>query len=282
MLTHTPWGRVVRSVLPAAGLAVVLAACDVRVGDDGGVSFGVRDGRASDEWRGSYEIAPGGAIEILNTNGRIEVTPADGPRVEVLARREARGASDEAARALLEAVPIHADVTPERVVVEARRDPDARAAGGGPFGSRGPRVDYEVRVPSGIGATLRTENGEIRLEGLEGRVRASTTNGNVRASRLSGAIEASTVNGGIDVDIERMSDDARMTTVNGSIRITLGASVAARLEAGAINGAVSVDDGLPFTVESSDRRRTTGLIGGGGPALVLQTTNGAVRVTGRE
>ena len=89
-------------LLPLVALVAALAgaACDVQVGEKG-VSVDLAHGKATDEWTRTYTIAPGGRLEIANANGAIDVSPASGPAVDVHATREARAASDDAAREML-------------------------------------------------------------------------------------------------------------------------------------------------------------------------------------
>ena len=278
MRNHSLWGPLVRPAVSVVGLVLLVAACDVRVGDDG-VSLGIVEGRASDEWSRSYELSSGGVVEIGGVNGTIQAAPADDGRVAVLARRRARARSDEAAQALLDAFAVHEEVSAERVAVSVRRE-DGRAGTG--FGGPGISVEYEVRLPPGVRASFTTENGNVELDELDGQVVVSTTNGRIIGRALSGPLEAHLVNGGIDVDFARVTGEVRMTTVNGGIRVTVAPDVTATVEASAVNGGVSVDDELPFDADTSDRRRLTGRLNGGGPMIVLQTTNGAVRVARHE
>ena len=62
-------------------------ACDVKVGKDG-LSLDVASGKAADEWTRTYTLPKGGRLEIINVNGVIEVFPATGSQVEVVAKRE--------------------------------------------------------------------------------------------------------------------------------------------------------------------------------------------------
>ena len=39
------------------------------------------------EWRKTYELSPGGRVEISNVNGRIDVEPSAGNTVEVVAQK---------------------------------------------------------------------------------------------------------------------------------------------------------------------------------------------------
>src|SRR5262245_47926192 len=86
--------------------AMVSAACDVRVDDEGIRGVRVAEGRAEDVWTRSYTLPSSGTLEIVGENGAIEVRANDGPQVEVRAEREARADTEEAARALLEKLQI--------------------------------------------------------------------------------------------------------------------------------------------------------------------------------
>src|SRR3954447_20494455 len=118
--------------------ALVASACDVRVSDKG-VSVDVAKGKVTDEWSRSYTIASGGRLEIVNVNGDIEVTPADGSTVEVEATRDARAGSDDAARELLRQVQIVEQVAPDHVKVEVRSEAQGNRLGRS-------RVSVEYRV----------------------------------------------------------------------------------------------------------------------------------------
>ena len=140
-------------------------------------------------------------------------------------------------------------------------------------------VKYEVRIPPGLNILLKTQNGEVRLENIQGvRIEVASTNGGITGRGVSGAVEASTVNGGIQMDLEAVTGDTRMVTVNGGVMLSVAPGVNADLEATVVNGGVLVQDGLSLTGDERSRQRVAGRIGSGGPRLVVQTTNGGVRV----
>jgi len=253
-------------------VALVSIACDVKVGESG-LSVDFSAGKATDEWVRTYDITPGGRLDIINVNGRIDASPSSGPKVEVRAIREARAGSEDASRELLRKTEMHEEVAPDRVLVEVSKD-EGR-------GFRRPQltVKYEVRIPAGLNIVLKTQNGEVKLENIQGvRIEASSTNGGITGRGVSGAVEASTVNGGIQMDLEAVTGDTRMVTVNGGVMLSVAPGVNADLEATVVNGGVSVQDGLSLSGDERSRQRVTGRIGSGGPRLVVQTTNGGVRV----
>jgi DUF4097 and DUF4098 domain-containing protein YvlB len=66
-----------------------------------------------------------------------------------------------------------------------------------------------------------------------------------------------------------------MKTVNGSITLTLPASLSTNLSASTVNGDISTD--FPLTVTGTvSRHRLQGTIGGGGRELSLTTVNGGI------
>jgi len=273
MKQHLRLGVVCLAVL-AAPLA--LTGCDVKVGDNGGVSFDVTHGRANDEWKRSYTLASGGRLEIVSGGGPVNVTPSAGQTVEIHIIRESRASTDEAALQALKDETISDEVAPDRVKVQTTRP---RGDNSGPFGRRRISTEYRVSIPAGLNVAIRGENADVSLNDVQGQFTLENTNGGFRARGLSGSITATTVNGVIDLDIDRITGDINATTVNGPIRIGLPADVNATLEARTVNGNVTVAADLPFTPAERERLHVRGRFGNGGPAVTLNTTNGPVRIT---
>jgi hypothetical protein len=262
-----------RLLLVVVCLVAVGIACDVKVGKDG-LSVDVASGKATDEWTRTYTLLKGGRLEIINVNGLIEVFPATGSQVEVVARREVRTRSDEEAKARLAKAEMVEEVGKDHVRIEMK--PGEAQNSFGPHGRV--NIQYRVTVPPGLATTFRTENGAVRLENVQGRITAVSTNGPVVGRGLSGSVDASTVNGGIEIGLTTLDADSKITTVNGPATLIVGAGVGAELEAEAVNGGVVTQDGLPLTESDRTPRRVAGRINKGGPRIIVQTTNGGVRV----
>jgi hypothetical protein len=255
-------------------LAFVSTACDVKVGEGGGLSVDFSGSKVTDEWVRSYDITPGGRLDIININGQIDASPSSGSKVEVRAIREARAGNEEASRELLRKAQMREEVAPDRVSIQGPPTQE-----GGEFGRRQISIKYDVRIPAGLNLVLKTQNGGVKLENIQGvRIEASSTNGGITGHGVSGALEASTVNGGIQMDLEAVTGDTRMVTVNGGILLSVAPGVNADLEATVVNGGVRVQDGLSLSNDEHSRQRVAGRIGSGGPRLIVQTTNGGVRV----
>lgn len=110
-------------------------------------------------------------------------------------------------------------------------------------------AEYVLRVPTGVGTTIRSGNGSILVTGIDGPVDASSSNGSVAVSRTSG--------------------DVRLRSSNGRVEATAVAS--AMVEASSRNGRVSLAFAEPpeqVEVDSSN----------GAVEVVLPETGDAYRV----
>src|SRR5688572_8851960 len=102
--------RIAALVLPM--LLVASAGCDIAMAD--------HKEKESAEWRKSYELQPGGRVEIGNVNGKIEITQGTGNTVEVVAMKTGRGPSLAAAKEALAAIEIVESIAPGVVKVETK------------------------------------------------------------------------------------------------------------------------------------------------------------------
>lgn len=263
-------------ILTAAWLlAGVLATtgCEVTAGE-GDFSFDFASGRAADTWTRSYDLAAGGRLEVINTNGEILAEAAPSGPVEVRAERTARATSDEAARDLLDKTQMREEASRDRVRIETI-SPRMRLGG--------LTAKFVIRVPPGVHVDLRTVNGGVRLDNVGGEVRATTTNGGVKG-RVAGVslLDVRTTNGGVDLQVTGpVTADGKVTlsSVNGGVRLAVPGDTRADVHARCVNGRVSVSD-LPLESEGeTSRRRLDGALNGGGARIDLSTTNGGVAIS---
>jgi hypothetical protein len=249
-------------LLPAAAAA---AACDV--------AHMQMAGRASEEWTRTYPLTSGGEIEIINTNGKIEVEGADAEQAEVRAERVAKAGTDAAARDLLPRVTISEDVKPDHVRIETGRLDGINIG-------IGFEVNYKVRVPRGTVVRLRNTNGQVSAVGTNGVLFATTTNGGVKAVDVTGDITARSTNGGVEIQMAELTGKVSLSTTNGGVSLVLPDEAKADLSASCTNGGISVS-GLKLETTESTRRRLEGRLNGGGTLIDLRTTNGGIRVRSR-
>jgi len=242
----------------------------------GCVGLGPLTGRATDEWTKTYPLASGGEVRIVNSNGKVEIEGVDGSTVEVHAVRIARAATDEGARQLLPRISIKEDIKPDRVSIETERIAGIMIAAG--F-----EVQYHVKAPRAATVYARSTNGPITLSALTGSVNAQTTNGGVKATELRGSVEARSTNGSVVVDLASLGGDkVRLSTTNGGVTLFLPATAKADVTATWTNGGIRLASGLKIEVSEQSRRRFEGRMNGGGTPIELRTTNGGIRLRGRD
>ena len=218
-------------------------------------------------------LLPAGRLGVSGTNGGIAVRQWDRPDVLVRARVVGRARSGAEAERLVDATTL--DVR--------GRDVQARTPEGGR--GRSVSVGYEVFAPRRTDLALRTQNGGLSVEGVEGRIEARTQNGGVALRDVAGDVLARTQNGGISVDLGGSGwrgSGLDVKTTNGGIQIAVPRGYSADLEASTQTGRISTP-GLSLHDERRDRGRYVGdhvraRIGDGGPRLVAVTTNGGITV----
>jgi hypothetical protein len=258
-----------RSLAWLLALALPVAAgCDI-------VGAGFHE-QESDQWTRSYPLQAGGRVEVINVNGKIAVTGTDTNMVEVIALRIGKGSNPESAKEALSQIEIREESSPDRVRLETKLPSSS-----GFFG-RGGEVRYTIKLPVGAQVKLETVNGGIELENLQGRAELETTNGGIVARGLVGPVDAETTNGGIEVDLEQIANDGvQLECTNGGIRVRMPRTARADIRASVTNGGIDVS-GLDLEVTGEQtRRRLEGRLNGGGPRILIEGTNGGIRVAGK-
>jgi len=205
------------------------------------------DDRVREDFRHTFTLT-NGAIDVSSFNGSIEVIGTDTQTVEVTGHKHVANA-DELRK-------VQVEVVQEGNVIRARgvkgTEKDWRCNCG---------VQFTIRVPrrTELGS-LRTSNGSIRVENIEGRVDARTSNGGVRLANIKGKVDARTSNGAIQLDSVTgavtagtsngsikgritdtvTADPVRLSTSNGAIEIRIEAQHNNDVTATTSNGSVTV------------------------------------------
>ena len=268
-----------------AALVAILAAgatgCVVRV-DTEGV-------RVREEKRFTTKGRP--TVQLATFDGSIVIRGWD--RDEISVEVEKRGRDKAAA----EAIEVLADQKGDVVHVEARKKDlaDGKSYQIGWSGvSRSAKLI--VSVPTGSDLVVRTGDGSIRVDHVNGKVELRSGDGSVTGRDLSGDVVAHTEDGairleGVDGKCDVASDDGsiavqgrleglrvstedgsvvvraaagskitrdwNLSTGDGSMVLYLADGLAADLDAEARDGSVKLDSGLVFAHESGDRSRGT-------------------------
>jgi hypothetical protein len=208
-------------------------------------------------------LAKGKTVVLENRNGNVTVTGWSKDSLDVVAEVEVRSRRRSELEKTLENIRIRIEPKADRLVIEA--DSPEFEGGSGFWESD---------------ANLETANGNVRAEGVQGRLRLGSTNGNVEAADVQGAVDASTTNGNVEVMCGNLKADDRIScrTTNGDATAIVSEKTEAEVELSTVNGQVHCD--LPVTVQGGiSDKRIHGRIGQGGCKIHLSTVNGNVRLS---
>jgi hypothetical protein len=250
-------------------------------------------------------------LTLETFDGAIEVRSWERNEVSVEILRTANTA--EEARAL----EVRTSQDGNRITVEAPNDRSSHTIRIGAW--RSPSVAFVVRAPrrmileasTGDGSitvgdlagtlTLRSGDGAIRGENLEGRIKASTGDGSISVQdsrgeldvdsgdgsiRLSGSFELLRVHSGdgsVTVDAAEgsaMRNDWSVTTGDGSVRVSLPSEFNAEIDAQSGDGRVTTDwSAERRDDEDEDRRTFRGRLGSGGRTLTVRSGDGSINLS---
>ncbi len=245
-------------------------------------------------------------LRIDNANGRTRVVGEDRKEIEVRIQKTARAESREAAEDLLDQIDLRAHAGEEGLALEVeipRR-----------WNRRG-SAHLDIRVPRELTVELHTSNGKVCIEGLRGGVRARASNGGVRVvdvvgdveihtsnarvacsgvcgrvlarssngkielEEVRGSVDACTSNGLIFASLEALGPEGIvLTTSNGRIVLELPDEVDADVDLRVDNGVIRAERRLQGARRSSSAHRLRGVLGRGGTAIRLRTSNGSINL----
>ena len=224
----------------------------------------------------SFTVTKGGTLYLDSDAGSLDIESHDRDTVEVFVEKYGRDADDFS------------------VTFEQRGD-DVRIDGdrdGGWYSRL--NVRFRIKVPEEYNVDVKTGGGSIDLGNLNGQVNARTSGGSISLGNIQGDVKVKTSGGSIDV--EEVAGNIKAHTSGGSVRATLTKQPTADCQLSTSGGSVTayvkpdikvdllaktsggrVRSDLPVA-GSVGKRSIEGEINGGGPALVLKTSGGSVRV----
>ncbi len=157
--------------------------------------------------------------------------------------------------------------------------------------------DLEIWVPSRTSLNLRGVNGKgINVEGVEGDIDVDSVNGGVNLKDVSGTVVAHALNGRLVVSLKKVTPDKPMSfsTLNGTVDVTLPATIAANMKISNHWGKVYTDFDMALTTETDVRKEQgaegrprfrvqvdktmTGKVNGGGPEITFRSMNGTIYI----
>jgi hypothetical protein len=259
---------------------------------------------SADDWSRQYSVKGRPELRLATDDGSVRVEAGEGPQIEAQVTTVGwKIAPGE--------VTVTESQTGDKVVIEVRL-PQRHS-----FFDLGRRsVKLLVRVPREADLDIRTGDGAVNVEPINGRVNISTGDGSItvaglhgemrlhtgdgaiRATGLEGRLQADTGDGSmnvrgrfdrldlhtgdghIDAEVERgskVSDGWSLTSGDGGITLRLPEDLGAELDAHAGDGSIVLDAPVTVTGTISASAVRGKLAGGGGP-LRMHTGDGSIRL----
>jgi len=246
-----------RGALFAALVAMILALS----------AYGVSGNNVTGEFHKTVPLNANGRVSLENINGNVEITGWERNEVQIDAVKSARD------QQRLDEAKIEVEGSGDSVSIRTRY-PEGRT------NNNPASVQYTLHVPAGAQLEkISLVNGSLNVSQVLGEVDASLVNGKLTAHDLSGRAKLSTVNGSANVEYRTLTSvsEVKISSVNGSINLTLPASPNADISASTVNGGLSTD--FPMQVQGKFMsHRISGTLGSGGTRIELSNVNGSTHI----
>lgn len=245
-----------------AFLAIMLNTALAHARDDNGA-------RVTEEFHHTYALAADGRVNLQNINGAVHITAWDQNEVKVDAVKRADNDRE------LKNTEIRINASANSISIETHYAKEDDWGGHHDFAS----VEYTLMVPRRAKLDeVKLVNGSLDMDGVQGEVRASCVNGPLSAKQLGGNAKLNTVNGPLEAKFQRAAGEVELSSVNGSIDLTLPSDAKASIEANTVSGGIDNNFGLHTDDHRFVGHSLRGELGGGGAEIRLNNVNGAIDI----
>lgn len=228
---------------------------------------------AMEEFHQSYALNAGGRVALENINGPVHIATWDQNQVKVDAIK--RASDDER----LKNMEIRVSANPDSISIETHYLQSDNGWNDGDHHNPG-SVEYTLTVPRTARLDeIKLINGSLDVTGVTGEVRAQCINGKLTARGLTGDAKLETINGHLDANFEKLpSTPIDLSSVNGTLEVTLPSDAKANIEATTVHGGIENDFGLHTNDHRFVGHDMRGELGGGGTRIHLTNVNGRIEV----
>jgi len=211
----------------------------------------------------SFEVGPGGTLDISTKGGPVSVVGSDRSNVEVKETIRVRASRQSSAESAIADTEITYEVNGSTLSI---RTPDG-------WGRSGVSLGFEVLVPKRFTVTASTAGGPVSIDNIEGRVEGATSGGPVSVEDITGDADVKTSGGPVSLD--NVTGEATARTSGGPISAE---SIGGPLDAKTSGGPISVEDvGGDTRIESSGGGLSAVNVRG---SLYARTAGGNIEVDG--
>lgn len=252
-------------IILGTGCALLAFALSAHASEHGGA--------LTEEFHQTYALTPDGRVELDNINGAVHISSWDRNEVKVDAVKYA----DTKER--LDEAKIEIDSGKDYLAIRTKyRDHDLNFNWGSHNNPAG--VEYTLTVPRSVRLDeIKLINGSLDVAGVSGEVHASCINGRLEAHDLAGRTHLSTVNGRLEAGFEQLTGNwVELSSVNGSVALTIPSDSQAEIEASTVSGGISNDLGLHVNHHRFVGHDLRGELGNGGTHIKLGDVNGRIEI----
>jgi hypothetical protein len=235
----------------------------------------------SEQFSEAYQVRSGTIIEIYNQSGNVTITGWDQPTVEITALKESQEGQE-----VLDKVDIIIDIAEKMIIRSSHLEEDLPVV-----------VSFDLKVPEDVligiieglngnitieGVTgnpqITTSNGTVTVSGVNGIVSALSSNGNITVTGVKSLGDLITSNGNIKAELPLLHENLELKTSNGSIALTLAATLKTDLEVRTSNGTISTGN-LNIAATTQEQTLLNGTMNGGGYKISISTSNGSIELS---
>jgi hypothetical protein len=222
---------------------------------------------AEQDWMGRFPLTAGGQVAVENIQGDVFVEGWDRAEVNVAVTKTALRPT----RSLNEvkiAVEFNGRSLTLRTVYPKDLDEPVR-------------VSYRLHVPRQVRLDhLRTLEGDIVVQDVEGAIDARTLNGDIIQENVAGSVVAHALTGDVAVSLRALPDAKAplvLDTVNGNLNLLLPSHANADLELSTVAGRIEGSYAFNASAVPGDMTRHA-RVGHGGVRVSLRTIRGNIEV----
>jgi DUF4097 and DUF4098 domain-containing protein YvlB len=220
-----------------------------------------------EEFHRTYPLAADGTFALSNVNGEVHVRGWDQNSVQVDAVKTA----DE--KEYLQETRIEVSASSSSVTIDTKYPEHMN-------NHRGATVDYTISIPKGVRVRkVDLVNGNLTIEGVRGDITASTVNGHLTVDGSAADLQLKSVNGQLTAAVAQLGKYARLSTVNGTLNLTVPSDVNASVKGSTVSGNISTDFGMQVEHKKyGPGASLNGQLGDGSSHLELSTVNGGIHL----
>jgi DUF4097 and DUF4098 domain-containing protein YvlB len=245
-----------RTVRPFLAISLILAASPLLAAM-----------QSKREFKQQWALAPGGAIEVNNAFGNVDIVGSDDADVAATVTKTIVGLDEKAL-----------EEGHERTELRVGGDDRMRVITTiNPLG-RNPRwsgsVDYQLRVPRGVHVRVKAStSGRIRVANVRGNVTVTTFSGLVILDNVGGASTVENTNGSILMVSDRPIANADLTSINGDVTLVVAPTANFQWTAESLKG--DIRSTIPVRGELMGTAFRGNVNAPGGPQIRTRTMMGA-------